>query len=171
MNIQICIYLHMLYVMSMSFVNNEEADDDDAVRVQYGSVDSSFSSFIDVDVQYLINHNFPSVDDAHRHESNDSRKDIRLQSIESDDFSVITSTLINDDIESSCKSFIKVFAEHVANFTKCSVEYAQPIRVCENCVSQYALAINTFDILMVSLIIIITTLFPILFLSLSKSML
>ena len=67
-----------------------------------------------------------------------------------DDIDVLPSTIVNDDIESSCKSFIKVFAEQVANFTKCSVEYAQPIRVCENCVSQYAMAINTFDILMVS---------------------
>ncbi len=43
-------------------------------------------------------------------------------------------------IVSSCKAFIDAYANVVADFTRCSVVYARPLRFCEHCVQQYIVA-------------------------------
>lgn len=51
-------------------------------------------------------------------------------------------------ITSSCAAFIDFFGELAANFTQCVVQFARPLRACENCVEQYILAKNAFDYVM-----------------------
>ncbi|KAI5645306.1 osteopetrosis-associated transmembrane protein 1 precursor domain-containing protein [Phthorimaea operculella] len=36
-----------------------------------------------------------------------------------------------------CTKILDSFAEYAANFTKCSIQHARPIRLCEECVEQY----------------------------------
>ncbi len=43
-------------------------------------------------------------------------------------------------IVSSCKAFIDAYANVVADFTRCSVVYARPLRFCEHCVEEYIVA-------------------------------
>ena len=65
---------------------------------------------------------------------------------------IISKDGVNEN--STCNHYIQMFAGDVADFTKCTVENARPIRICERCIVQYASAIDTFDILMVNKIAI-----------------
>lgn len=52
------------------------------------------------------------------------------------------------NIESSCHAFMYEFSEAAANFTKCAVQYARPIQLCEHCYPVYQQAIAIYDIMM-----------------------
>ena len=52
------------------------------------------------------------------------------------------------NIVSSCHAFMDEFSEAAANFTKCAVHYARPIKMCEQCYPVYQRAIAIYDIMM-----------------------
>ena len=56
--------------------------------------------------------------------------------------------LLPAEIVSSCAAFIDYFGDLAANFTKCVVQFARPLRVCDNCVAQYFHANSAYQIVM-----------------------
>ena len=54
----------------------------------------------------------------------------------------------SSNIVSSCHAFMDEFSEAAANFTKCAVHYARPIKMCEQCYHVYQRAIAIYDIMM-----------------------
>ena len=57
-------------------------------------------------------------------------------------------TIPSTPVISSCAAFIDYFGEVSANFTKCVVSFARPLRVCEHCVEEYLRAKSAFDLVM-----------------------
>ena len=62
------------------------------------------------------------------------------------------SNLLDDipasNVESSCIAYLHVYSELAANFTKCAIVNARPLRFCEKCVQEYVQAQSVFDFLM-----------------------
>ena len=48
------------------------------------------------------------------------------------------------DIENSCKAFISKYALIAAGFTDCSIRNARPLKFCEKCVKDYAMAKSVY---------------------------
>ncbi len=59
---------------------------------------------------------------------------------------------IQDDpaapIISSCNAFIDALSDAAAEYTRCAIFYARPLKYCEKCVKQYAKAKHLYDIIM-----------------------
>ena len=53
-----------------------------------------------------------------------------------------------DIIESSCEAYLKLYADTAANFTKCAILFARPLRFCENCVYEYVRTKAVYDVIM-----------------------
>lgn len=49
---------------------------------------------------------------------------------------------------SSCTAFVMDFSEGAAAFTRCSILYARPFRLCENCVAEYLKVVNSYHEIM-----------------------
>ncbi|XP_075970728.1 osteopetrosis-associated transmembrane protein 1 [Anticarsia gemmatalis] len=48
------------------------------------------------------------------------------------------SLMMSDPLNNvTCDSILNEFAEYAADFTKCSIMYARPVRLCEKCIDQY----------------------------------
>lgn len=57
-------------------------------------------------------------------------------------------TVTPGEIVSSCEAFIDAFGDGLANFSKCMISYARPLRFCEKCVTSYTAAITQYHVLM-----------------------
>ena len=48
-------------------------------------------------------------------------------------------------IKSSCQAYIEEYARKAAQFTKCSILNARPLRFCEKCIEDYVLANSVYQ--------------------------
>ncbi len=92
-------------------------------------------------IHALTNHDFLSLPDTDSTYITDEFSRQILSSAhtsydEGKNGSVVTPQII----VSSCQAFIDAYADVAAEFTRCSVLFARPLRFCQNCVRQYVTA-------------------------------
>lgn len=51
---------------------------------------------------------------------------------------------IREDTD-ECKNLLGELSSAVSGFTKCAVEYARPIGVCDNCIESYLMVLDVYD--------------------------